>query len=45
MLWAMNRSTQARHTETLHDLADINCSEDVYKAFRPSDILKSEQLV
>ena len=31
-------------TQALYDLADINCLEDVYKALRPSHILKSEQL-
>ena len=43
--WTLNRSTQARNTQALHELADINCSEDVYKALRLSHILKSEQLV
>ena len=43
--WTLNRSTQARNTQALYDLAHINCSEDVYKALRPSHILKSEQLV
>ena len=42
--WTLNRSTQARNTQARYDLADINCSEDVYKALRPSHILKSEQL-
>ena len=43
--WTLNRSTQARNTQALYDLADVNCSEDVYKALLPSHILKSEQLV
>ena len=43
--WTLNRSTQARNTEALYDLADINCSEDVYKSLHPSHFLKSEELV
>ena len=43
--WTLNRSTQARNTQALYDLADINCSEDVYKSPHPSHFLKFEQLV
>ena len=43
--WTLNRSTLARNTEALYNLADINCSEDIYKALGPSHVLKREQLI
>ena len=41
----LNRSTQAKNTETLYDLANIKSSELVYKSLRPSNIIKSENFV
>ena len=40
--WTLNCSTQARNTQARYNLAEIICSEDVYKALRLSHILKSE---
>ena len=43
--WMLNRSTQAKNTEALYDLANIKSSELVYKSLRPSNIMKSENFV
>ena len=43
--WTLNRSSQAKNTEALYDLANIKNSELVYKSLRPSNIMKSENSV
>ncbi|KAG1685941.1 hypothetical protein GQR58_008889 [Nymphon striatum] len=43
--WTLNRSAQAKNTNALMALADVNSSDEGYKSNRPSQILKSENFV
>ena len=40
--WTLNRSEEAKNTSELLKMADIDPPADIYKALRPSQILKSE---
>ena len=41
--WTLNRSEESRNTYVLLKMADIDPPADIYKALRPSQILKSEK--
>ena len=43
--WTLNRSEQARNTTELLSLAGMKSSFDMYKPLRPSQILRSEEMV
>ena len=43
--WTLNRAEQAKNTDALLKLADLNLTDNTYKPLRPSQILKSEKLV
>ncbi|KAG1652172.1 hypothetical protein GQR58_026483 [Nymphon striatum] len=43
--WTLNRPAQAKNTNALMALADVNSSDEGYKSNRPSQILKSEKFV
>eukprot|EP00794_Sanderia_malayensis_P010438 gene10438-biopygen7613 len=43
--WTLNRAEQAKNTNALLSLADLNTQSTMYKPLRPSQILKSERFV
>ena len=43
--WTLNRAEQANNTRELLQMADFYCSSILYKALRPSQVLKYEKLV
>ena len=43
--WYLNCSEQAKKTKALYDLRDLNGGSNTYKLCRPSQILKTEELV
>lgn len=43
--WCLNRSAQASNTKALKDLCGLEADPGIYKPVRPSQIIKSEQMV
>ena len=43
--WCLNRPEQAENTNALKQMAGVTSSADIYKALRPSQIIKSEDKV
>ena len=43
--WCLNRPEQAKNTNALKQMAYVTSSADIYKALRPSQIIKSEDKV
>ena len=43
--WCLNRSEQAKNTKALYDLCDLDAGSNTYKLCRPSQIIKTEELV
>ena len=43
--WWLNRSEQAKNTKALYDLCGLDAGINTYKLCRPSQILKTEELV
>ena len=42
--WTLNRAEEAKNTSELLKMADIGPTAEIYKATRPSQILKSEKI-
>ena len=43
--WCLNRSEQAENTRALKELCGISTNPELYKPCRPSQIIKSNELV
>ena len=43
--WCLNRSEQTKNTKALYDLYGLDAGSNTYKLCRPSQILKTEELV
>ena len=43
--WCLNHSEQAKNTKALYDLCALDAGSNTYKLCRPSQILKTEELV